>query len=44
MILSKVRDRLRPIYKDFIARYMTKVRTEKVEDGLQEIMLYPDFK
>ena len=44
MILSKVRDHLRSIYKDFIARYMTKVKTEKTGNGFQEIMAYPDYK
>ncbi|CRK98354.1 CLUMA_CG011714, isoform A [Clunio marinus] len=40
IILTKIRDRLRPIYKDFVARFMTKVKVS--EKG--EFICYEDFK
>lgn len=44
IILTKVRDRLRPIYKDFISRYMRKVKMSKVGDSSCEFICYEDFK
>lgn len=41
IILSKVREKLRPMYKDFIARYMTKV---KILPGSTECMSNEDFR
>lgn len=42
--MTKVQTRLIPIYKDFIAAYMTKVKTIKHEEFMREIILYEDFK
>lgn len=41
LITSKVREKMRPVYKDFIARYMTKVRTV---GNMVECMSNEDFK
>lgn len=41
LIMTKVREKLRPVYKDFIARYMTKV---KIIQGSKECMTNEDFK
>lgn len=41
LIMTKVREKLRPVYKDFIARYMTKVKTIRVSE---ECMSNEDFK
>lgn len=44
LILTKVREKLRADYKDFIARYMTKVKTAKQGDSTCEFICYEDFK
>lgn len=44
IILTKVRDVLRPIYKDFIACYMTKVKTFQKGETTVEFICYEDFK
>lgn len=44
IILTKVRDKLRPIYKDFIACYMTKVKTFQKNGALCEFICNEDFK
>lgn len=44
IILTKVRDALRPIYKDFISRYMTKVITSEKSGSAIEFICYEDFK
>lgn len=44
IILTKVRDRLQPIYKDFVACYMTKVKTSQKMGSSVEFMRYQDFK
>jgi Ca2+-binding EF-hand superfamily protein len=44
LILSKVKNKLAPIYKDFIACYMTKVKAYKENEMLQEFIGYEDFK
>lgn len=44
MILTKVRDAIRPIYKDFIACYMTKVKTFQKGEMTVEFICYEDFK
>lgn len=41
LIMSKVREKMRPVYKDFIARYMTKVKTD---EHVTECMSSDDFK
>ncbi|CAG9801258.1 unnamed protein product [Chironomus riparius] len=44
LIIVKIRERLRPIYKDFIACYMTKVKVHKDGEFTQEFIDYEDFK
>lgn len=44
IILTKVRDRLCPIYKDFIACYMTKVKVLQKGDSTCEFIGYEDFR
>jgi hypothetical protein len=44
IILTKIRDVLRPIYKDFTSRYMTKVKTMVVESTQFEFICFQDFK
>lgn len=42
--MTKVQTKLIPIYKDFIAAYMTKVKTIQEGENTREIILYEDFK
>lgn len=45
LILTKLKRKLIPIYKDFIARYMTKVKAIKDDEHqTQEFIGYEDFK
>lgn len=44
IILTKVRDKLLPIYKDFIACYMTKVKVLQKGDSTCEFIAYEDFR
>jgi hypothetical protein len=44
IILTKVRDALQPIYKDFIACYMAKVKTTEKHGKTIEFISYEDFK
>jgi hypothetical protein len=44
IILGKVRSRLEPIYKDFIARYMMKVKVSQQNGESCEFLCYEDFK
>lgn len=44
IILTKIRECLRPIYKDFTSRYMTKVKMTEVEGKKTEFICYQDFK
>jgi Ca2+-binding EF-hand superfamily protein len=44
IITSKVREKMRPMYKDFIASYMTKVQTIPNANDDCEFMAYEDFK
>lgn len=44
LILTKVKNKLAPIYKDFIACYMTKVKVYKENNVMQEFIGYEDFK
>lgn len=44
LILTKIRRQLEPIYKDFIACYMTKVKVRKEGDYDREYIEYEDFK
>lgn len=44
LIMTKVQTKLIPIYKDFIAKYMTKVKTITEGENSREIILYEDFK
>jgi Ca2+-binding EF-hand superfamily protein len=44
LIIVKIRQRLEPIYKDFIACYMTKVKVHKEDDAEREFIEYEDFK
>lgn len=44
IILTKVRDKLRPIYKDFIACCMTKVKVFQADGITCEFICYDDFK
>lgn len=44
IILTKVRDALRPVYKEFISRYMTKVKTSDKTGTKIEFISYEDFK
>lgn len=44
IIITKVRSKLRPIYKDFVASYMTKVKMSKQGDSTIEFISYEDFK
>lgn len=44
IILTKVRDKLRPMYKDFIARYMTMVKVSQKAGVACEFICYEHFK
>jgi Ca2+-binding EF-hand superfamily protein len=44
IILSKVKSQLTPIYKDFIANYMMKVKTVQAGEMTKEFIDYEDFK
>lgn len=44
IILTKVRDKLRPIYKDFIACCMTNVKAFQSDGMTCEFICYADFK
>lgn len=44
IILSKVKGQLNPIYKDFIANYMTRVKTVQEGENSKEFIDYEDFK
>lgn len=44
LIIMKIRQRLEPIYKDFIACYMTKVKVLKEGEINREFIEYEDFK
>lgn len=44
IILTKVREKLRPFYKDFIASYMTKVKILKKNNLDYELLDFDDFK
>lgn len=44
LIMLKIRENMRPIYKDFYVKYMCKVHTEKVLGSNVSIICCEEFK
>uniref|UniRef100_A0A336MSJ8 EF-hand domain-containing family member C2 n=1 Tax=Culicoides sonorensis TaxID=179676 RepID=A0A336MSJ8_CULSO len=44
LIMEKIRENMRPIYKDFIAKYLNRVHTEEIAGKNVSLICYEDFK
>lgn len=44
LIMQKIRENMRPIYKNFYMKYMSKVHTEKVNGKNVSIICCEEFK
>lgn len=44
LIMQKIRENMRPIYKDFIAKYLSRVHTEDVAGKSVSLICFEDFK